>query len=402
MIRRLLPGLILVLLLCLNATATRRIVPTNYATIQGAINSAGSGDTVIVQPGTYFENITFHGKSVVVASQYLLTGDADMIRSTVIDGSSPIHPDSGSVVVFSGGEPPAAMLYGLTLTNGLGTVVPGSYAGGGILVSQGSAPTIKYNLLIGNSAIKGGAIAVRNSNPTIMRNVIYDNSAQSGGGFYLENTTLNLTYNVCYDNSATGNGGAVYLSGSNVMFNGNVVAANTALSGGGIFCTTSDCQPTSCDFYDNTNGDLIGMISTGFGDTSWGVNFNKQPVDMYNNLFRQPQFISVAGHDFRPSCNSVLVDAGDELPSTFPVGGKRTDIGAFEIPYMPGDLNRDGKISITDITMVVNVIFVLAPPPCPIYTADMDCSRRLNMTDLVKMIAYWRGVGGTPCALDPN
>ena len=31
--------------------------PGNYATIQAAVNSASSGDTIIVYPGTYYENI---------------------------------------------------------------------------------------------------------------------------------------------------------------------------------------------------------------------------------------------------------------------------------------------------------------------------------------------------------
>ncbi len=395
---------LLVLLLCLAGPTLAAIleVPTNYSTIQAAIDAAAAGDTVLVLPDTYYENISFRGKSVVVASRYLLTPDPQLIRRTVIDGSLPDHPDTGSVVVFTGCEEAAALLYGLALANGLGTVVPGSYAGGGIMIGPGSSPTIMYNLVLNNSAIKGGGLAVRGGNPHLARNVFAGNSAQSGGGLMLEDADVVVTHNVCYDNSATGNGGAVYLTTSTVQFAENVIAENQAAAGGGVFAENSDCLPSYCNFYDNTHGDLIGVIAAGFGDTSWGVNFNLQPIDIYGNLFRAPEFAAVEDADFAPACNSPLIDAGAGLPAGFPQGGKRTDLGAFEVDYRPGDLNHDGKINITDITLLVNVMFVLSAPPCPFYTADLDCNRRVNMSDLVSLIAYWRGSGPVPCALSAN
>jgi hypothetical protein len=193
-------------------------VPTNYTTIQGAIDAAAPGDTVLVLPDTYYENISFRGKSLVVASQYLLTPDPDLIRQTVIDGGFPDQPDTGSVVVFTGGEDAATLLYGLTLTNGLGTVVPGSYAGGGILIGPGSSPTIMYNLVQNNSAVKGGGLAVRGGNPHLTRNVFVGNSAQTGGGLLLENADAVVTHNVCFGNNASGNGGALFTVTSTVQF----------------------------------------------------------------------------------------------------------------------------------------------------------------------------------------
>jgi len=45
-------------------------VPADSATIQSAINGAANGDTVLVQPGTHFENINFMGKNIVVGSLF--------------------------------------------------------------------------------------------------------------------------------------------------------------------------------------------------------------------------------------------------------------------------------------------------------------------------------------------
>ncbi len=46
-------------------------IPQDYPTIQDGINNAVNGDTILVDEGTYYENINFKGKSVVVASRYI-------------------------------------------------------------------------------------------------------------------------------------------------------------------------------------------------------------------------------------------------------------------------------------------------------------------------------------------
>ena len=109
----------------LNATTIN--IPTDYSTIQAGINAATNGDTVLVQIGTYIENINFNGKNITVASQYLTTQDTSYISQTVIDGNS-----SGSVVTFESGEDSTAIIIGFTLNNGR------SRKGGGIECSSSS------------------------------------------------------------------------------------------------------------------------------------------------------------------------------------------------------------------------------------------------------------------------
>ena len=55
-------------------------VPGDYMKIQEAIDAAVDGDTVLVAPGTYVENIKYRGKAIVVKSSHGSEG-------TVIDGN---------------------------------------------------------------------------------------------------------------------------------------------------------------------------------------------------------------------------------------------------------------------------------------------------------------------------
>lgn len=44
-------------------------VPQEYATIQAAVDAAASGDTVLVGPGTYVENVIIHGSLTLRSSR---------------------------------------------------------------------------------------------------------------------------------------------------------------------------------------------------------------------------------------------------------------------------------------------------------------------------------------------
>jgi pectin methylesterase-like acyl-CoA thioesterase len=55
-----------------------------YTSVQSAIDASSYyGDTVVVQPGTYYEHIDFKGKAITV------TGTPGAAASTVINGSGP-------------------------------------------------------------------------------------------------------------------------------------------------------------------------------------------------------------------------------------------------------------------------------------------------------------------------
>ena len=60
-------------------------VPGLYPTIQSAIDEAVSFDEVVVQPGIYYENINFAGKSIMI--RYVNPNNPNIVAATIINGS---------------------------------------------------------------------------------------------------------------------------------------------------------------------------------------------------------------------------------------------------------------------------------------------------------------------------
>ncbi len=129
---------------------------------------------ILVNSGTYTENLNFKGKNVNVSSRYIFNNSSEFISNTIINGSNPTHPDTASCVLFVNGETEMATIQGFTITGGTGTKWQDEHGaglfteGGGILI-QAASPTIKSNKIMFNTATNtngtvsagGGAISVR-------------------------------------------------------------------------------------------------------------------------------------------------------------------------------------------------------------------------------------------------
>lgn len=178
-------------------------VPGDAPTIQAAIDAASDGDSVLVDTGTYAENISFEGKNIVVGSLFLATGDEALIAETIIDGGA-----QGSVVEFLSGEDRSAVLAGFTVTNG--------------------------------DADYGGGIACGASAPTLSHLIVRDNHATGGGGIHCHNGAAPLIEHVTVSSNSTigsGSGGGIRCSGhASPELRDVRVEGNTALHGGGVYC----------------------------------------------------------------------------------------------------------------------------------------------------------------------
>ena len=167
------------------------LVPDHFPGIQSAINaSAFSGDTIIVSPGTYVENIDFTGKSIFLTSHYIFTEHDSSIQQTIIDGNQ-----SGSVVTIINGEDREAVLTGFTIVNGSGRINSHSSYGGGIFVRD-SSPRIENCIIKNNYATEhgfGGGLLLDNSSSYLSNLQISENySDKKGGGIFLFNSNVEM------------------------------------------------------------------------------------------------------------------------------------------------------------------------------------------------------------------
>jgi predicted outer membrane repeat protein len=223
-----------------SVTAVANIIniPDDYPTIQQGIDATSDGDTVLVQPATYLENIDFHGRNVTLGSLYLTTGDTAYISQTFINGDA-----SGSAVTFQSGEDSSALITGFTITNGYASL------GGGIYCLA-SNPIIINNIIAGNEVFyaqggAGGGIYVSFGSPLIEKNVISGNYASGplggfGGGIYCGGDIPIIKDNLIEQNTGDGYGGAIYCEGSGAFISGNTITDNTGtFLGGGIYCKQS-------------------------------------------------------------------------------------------------------------------------------------------------------------------
>ena len=176
--------------------------PSDFSTIQTAIDDANDGDTILVAPGIYTgegnRNINFRGKAITVRSTD--PNDPAIIASTIIDCQS-----QGRGFTFDSGEQADSILDGITITNG--------YA-----------------------ANSGGGISVRNSSPAIIRSTIFRNSTNSrgdGGGIYILGGQPLVSQCSIIENTA-GSGGGLYIHESSPLINDCTIANNSAVGGGGL------------------------------------------------------------------------------------------------------------------------------------------------------------------------
>ncbi len=211
----------------LNLSATIINIPADQPTIQEGINVAVDGDTVLVHPGAYIENINFNGKEITVASLFFTTQDTTYISQTIIDGN-----ESESVVLFNNEESSEASLIGLTIINGY------NENGGGIYCWY-SNPKLINNIFMNNNADdSGGAIYIWGANPVIENNTFTNNySNEYGGAIYCIYGAEPQISNNTFTNNESYYGGAITcIEYSNALIQGNIIDNNLAFRGGGIFC----------------------------------------------------------------------------------------------------------------------------------------------------------------------
>ncbi|MCK4981031.1 MAG: T9SS type A sorting domain-containing protein [Candidatus Delongbacteria bacterium] len=269
-------------------------IPADYSTITEGIFNAVDTDTVLVAPDTYYENLNFDGKNIVLASQFLITGDSSYIEQTIIDGDS-----LSNVVILNSGETEEAKLIGFTITNGY------SLAGSGIYIN-GSSPEISNNIITNNNMPwygEGSGIYLKRSSSQILDNTIeFNNGAVYGGGIEVDTcSTVEIKGNIIRDNitfSGYGvdyGGGIMIICSDNIKIEENLIESNDVAfgKGGAISMHFSTVSINKCTFYDTDP----------FGST---IFFSGGELDICNSIIWSDDDYEGVCIDTLEGTNSIL------------------------------------------------------------------------------------------------
>jgi predicted outer membrane repeat protein len=202
-------------------------VPGDYPRIQDAVMAAGEGDTIVVDPGTYYSG--YEGVALYIDRSVTITSrnpdDPDTVAATVIDGLLTLGNGWNNLgVVFTEGAGRSTVFNGFTIQNCGGRASDGEdgdrdeghpsgydgvpIQGGGMVILPGASPVIKNCIFRNNMVIagdggagvdadetmnagrggwggwaRGGAIyCAADSSPKFINCLVEGNSAEGGNG----------------------------------------------------------------------------------------------------------------------------------------------------------------------------------------------------------------------------
>ncbi len=294
------------------APAVIRRVPSQYHTIQAAIDACEDGDVVLVADGryakAYISGVIHKNKAITVQSE-------NGPENCIIDGGG----EWGFWFYRTGTT--ACRLEGFTVTNC-------QYDFGAIYCSQDSSPTI-VNCIVTNNGDPGGPSHYRGSagircdtlsSPTISNCIIANNYFCAGyegfGGGILCAWSCNPTVTNC------------------------TIVNNTSCNKGGAIYCKSNChvKVSNCILWSNstTEIDLDGVSSA---SVTYSNVQGGWPGD--GNIDADPSFVHASIGDYHLLTNSPCIDAGDpnyvaqsdetDLDGKPRLIGAQIDMGAYEL-----------------------------------------------------------------------
>ncbi len=255
------------------------------ASLQGAINSAPSGSTICVLPGTYSGKFDFHGKAITLVSQ---SGPVQ----TILQGSG---SPSGPVVTFQTFEAADSVLDGFGIRGGTAPFGGGIYIanasptirncivsgngatgnqysrGGGIWVTGAtSRPSLRCLAVNGNFAdyAGGGLASAGSADPFLRESLFSANRAKFGAAIAVHlNGRLDVATTQFLDNNATTDGGAIHSGNTygNVLVRRCWFKNNSAVSKGGAMWVPAGLAEVTNSTFEGNRAKIGGALASGYG-----------------------------------------------------------------------------------------------------------------------------------------
>lgn len=337
-------------------------VPSSYASIQAALDAANPGDTVLVAPGSYAENLDFQGKAVTLRS----TGGADATFLRPASSGAPVvhlrGPLSGQATfdgfTVSGGNASnggAMFLSGNAVVSNSAFEDNNATFGGAAFVS-GNARFSDVRFDENSSALGGALFAGPNASLTIERCDLTGNNADLGGALYANANSLGTGATLVMDSSFSGNsadkGGAVYSFMRDLSVEGSTLSQNDADSfGGAVAVDDAAAYFLNSSFDSNAAGGDGGAV----GSMAYSA-LMAEGCEFTDNVAT-----GMGGALYAPNSSAFdLLDSslcGNSGPQHFGVndlGGNSFDCTASACP---ADMNQDGHLSPADFGAWVDAFY---------------------------------------------
>lgn len=230
-------------------------VPSQFATVQSAVEAAFEHERVLVAPGVYNETINV-SKSLRIESE---GGSA----VTILSGEGAYD----RVITFDGAE--GIELTGFTVREGY------DWYGGGLFVSNGSAELTDMQF-IQNGATTGGAIALNwYASMSCVNCNFEDNQAESGAAIYVyDDSTLELSDSRLRNN--VGEYGVIESYGGSISLLRTEMLENSSSVNGSLNSSYGSVKVINCLFEANETTDTEGAA---------GVHLSGGSGELRNNTF---------------------------------------------------------------------------------------------------------------------
>ena len=342
-----------------NKTIQNLTTGKKYCCVQSAINEAESGDEIVIDRGTYYGNIDFKGKNLVVRS--IDPDDSATVAATVIKGGN-------RVVSFTSGENANCVLTGLTITGG----------NRGIYCNN-SAPKIT-NCVIAENRDEG--IYAYGSSPTLANCILANNGGAGCAADGVSKLSITNCTFVANQNSGIKLNKAAVTVGNSVLWSNLPAQITRSLLFSTITIKYSDIQ----------------------GGWPGQSNINVDPcfADANNGEYH---LRSVAGR-WEPAQNSWVYDVNTSLcidngdPNSnwkaelWP-NGRRINMGAYggtrEASMSPNtigniaDLNNDNTVDIRDFAIFANSWLIEQE----LIAENLDRTGEVDLRDLAVFVENW-------------
>lgn len=300
-------------------------VPATYNNIQTALDAAKEGDTVLVQPGHYYENLKWPEMNGIKLIS------AGTPQNTIIDGNRfnrviTMSTFAGSFTIDS-----TSLIQGFTIANGHANG-PGTHAFGAGIYLDYASPILR-NLVVRNNISTGdwcygAGIHLSGSNSLIenievTENILESDSWSYGAGIYIadgSNPIINnalISKNKMMGGSTWYSGGGIYIEhnshvqliNSVISFNGLIGNSGEWLNGAGISCeglfAKSSVEIINCTIVNNFHYNSTQLQGGGLylaaadGTVVNSIIWNNTGSEIYVASFGGPDILEVNYSDIK-------------------------------------------------------------------------------------------------------